>query len=178
MGIPHYFAAVCYCRRHGKILSVTCTITFSFSRLFGETASHTLKLLGQSYKGRALFLYFNFYISVVFVFYWWQTKSLTTRGTKPYVARIVKRRTVTVSRLSDNVEFLFLFHAHTHTDTHTNPADIHTIPAAQSIAPATVLSQSSGAVWKSRWPSWALIPHKPMVSVDVKQHFIATVLSL
>ena len=117
-GIPHYFAAVCYCRRHGKILSVTCTITFSFSRLFGEIASHTLKLLGQSYKGRALFLYFNFYISVVFVFYWWQTKSLTTRGTKPYVARIVKRRTVTVSDLAIMSSFFFSF-THTRTQTHT-----------------------------------------------------------
>ena len=29
---------------------------------------------------------------------------------------------------------------------------------------------SRGAVWKSRWPSWAPIPNKPMVSVDVKQH--------
>ena len=33
-------------------------------------------------------------------------------------------------------------------------------------------SQSSGAVWKSRWPSWAPVPNKPTVSVDVKQHFI------
>ena len=24
---------------------------------------------------------------------------------------------------------------------------------------------------KSRWPSWALVPNKPTVSVDVKQHF-------
>ena len=30
--------------------------------------------------------------------------------------------------------------------------------------------QSSGAVWKSRWPSWAPVPNKPMVSVDIKQH--------
>ena len=30
--------------------------------------------------------------------------------------------------------------------------------------------QSSGAVWKSRWPSWAPVPNKPTVSVDVKQH--------
>ena len=29
--------------------------------------------------------------------------------------------------------------------------------------------QSSGAVWKSRWPSWAPIHNKPTVSVDVKQ---------
>ena len=29
---------------------------------------------------------------------------------------------------------------------------------------------SSGAVWKSRRPSWAPVPDKPMVSVDVKQH--------
>ena len=33
------------------------------------------------------------------------------------------------------------------------------------------VSHSSGAVWKSRWPSWALVPNKPTVSVDVKQHF-------
>ena len=31
--------------------------------------------------------------------------------------------------------------------------------------------QRSGAVWKSRWPSWAPGPNKPTVSVDVKQHF-------
>ena len=31
--------------------------------------------------------------------------------------------------------------------------------------------QSSGAVWKSRWTSWAPVPNKPLVSVDVKQHF-------
>ena len=31
--------------------------------------------------------------------------------------------------------------------------------------------QSSGAVRKSRRPSWAPIPNKPTVSVDVKQHF-------
>ena len=30
--------------------------------------------------------------------------------------------------------------------------------------------QSSGAVWQSRWPSWAPVPNKPTVSVDVKQH--------
>ena len=30
---------------------------------------------------------------------------------------------------------------------------------------------SSGAVWKSRRLSWAPIPSKPTVSVDVKQHF-------
>ena len=30
--------------------------------------------------------------------------------------------------------------------------------------------QSSGAVWKSRWTSWASVPNKPAVSVDVKQH--------
>ena len=30
--------------------------------------------------------------------------------------------------------------------------------------------QSSGAVSKSRWPSWAPVPNKPTVSVDVKQH--------
>ena len=30
--------------------------------------------------------------------------------------------------------------------------------------------QSSGAVWKSRWTSWAPVPNKPTVSVDGKQH--------
>ena len=34
--------------------------------------------------------------------------------------------------------------------------------------------QSSGAVWKSRWTSWATVPNKPTVSVDVKQHFNQT----
>ena len=32
-------------------------------------------------------------------------------------------------------------------------------------------AQSSGAVWKSKWPSWAPVPNKLTVSVDVKQHF-------
>ena len=32
-------------------------------------------------------------------------------------------------------------------------------------------TQSSAAVRKSRWPSWAPVPNKPTVSVDVKQHF-------
>ena len=32
-------------------------------------------------------------------------------------------------------------------------------------------NQSSGAVWKSRWTSWAPVPNKPTVSVGVKQHF-------
>ena len=27
------------------------------------------------------------------------------------------------------------------------------------------------AVWKSRWTSWAPVPNKPTISVDVKQHF-------
>ena len=31
--------------------------------------------------------------------------------------------------------------------------------------------QSSEAVWKWRWTSWAPVPNKPTVSVDVKQHF-------
>ena len=34
--------------------------------------------------------------------------------------------------------------------------------------------QSSGTVWKSRWPSWAPAPNKPTVSVDVKQQWIWT----
>ena len=33
-----------------------------------------------------------------------------------------------------------------------------------------VLLQSSADVWKSRWPSWAPVPNKPRVSLDVKQH--------
>ena len=36
------------------------------------------------------------------------------------------------------------------------------------------VSQSSGAPWKSRWPSWAPIPNKPTVFVDVKQHSTGT----
>ena len=31
--------------------------------------------------------------------------------------------------------------------------------------------ESSGAVRKLRWTSWAPIPNKPTVCVDVKQHF-------
>ena len=31
--------------------------------------------------------------------------------------------------------------------------------------------QSSGAAGESRWLSWAPVPNKPTVSVDVKQHF-------
>ena len=40
--------------------------------------------------------------------------------------------------------------------------------------------QSSGGVWKSRWTSWAPVPNKPTVSVEVKQHFsfIRTILVL
>ena len=30
--------------------------------------------------------------------------------------------------------------------------------------------ESSRAVWKSRWPSWAPVPNKPTVSAEVKQH--------
>ena len=33
------------------------------------------------------------------------------------------------------------------------------------------IALNSGAVWKWRWPSWAPVPNKPTVSVDVKQHF-------
>ena len=33
------------------------------------------------------------------------------------------------------------------------------------------INQNSGAVWKSRWTSWAPAPNKPTVSVDVKRHF-------
>ena len=35
----------------------------------------------------------------------------------------------------------------------------------------SVAKQSSGAVWKSRWPSWVPVPNKPTVSADVKQRF-------
>ena len=34
--------------------------------------------------------------------------------------------------------------------------------------------QSTGSVWKSRWTSWAPVPNKPTVSVDVKQHWTWT----
>ena len=33
------------------------------------------------------------------------------------------------------------------------------------------LQGSGAAVWKWRWPSWAPVPNKPTVFVDVKQHF-------
>ena len=36
---------------------------------------------------------------------------------------------------------------------------------------ALFLPQSSGAVWKWRWTSWAPFPNKPTVSVDLLQHF-------
>ena len=39
-------------------------------------------------------------------------------------------------------------------------------------------AQSSGAVWKSKWQSWAPVPNKPTVSVDVKQHFNNEIKSL
>ena len=32
-------------------------------------------------------------------------------------------------------------------------------------------------MWKSKWTSWAPVPNKPTVSVDVKQHFIISPLS-
>ena len=35
----------------------------------------------------------------------------------------------------------------------------------------TRLSRAQELCWKSRWPSWAPVPNKPTVSVDVKQHF-------
>ena len=34
----------------------------------------------------------------------------------------------------------------------------------------TIYLQSSGAVWNPMWLSWAPVPNKPTVSVDVKQH--------
>ena len=40
---------------------------------------------------------------------------------------------------------------------------------------SNIPSESSGAVWKSRWPSWAFHPNDSkmslMVSVDIKQHW-------
>ena len=36
--------------------------------------------------------------------------------------------------------------------------------------PFIMTKQNSGAVWKSRWPSWAPLPNNPTVSVDVKHH--------
>ena len=45
-------------------------------------------------------------------------------------------------------------------------------PTQATLSAASLLpsDQSSGAVWESRWPSWAPVPNKPTVSVDVKQH--------
>ena len=51
-------------------------------------------------------------------------------------------------------------HAHTHTECGYNYSPFFT----------PVSLQSSGAVWKSRWTSWAPVPNKPTVSVDVKHH--------
>ena len=46
------------------------------------------------------------------------------------------------------------------------------VEADQHLNSNTTLSpQSPGAVWKSRWPSWAPRPMSLMVSVDVKQHW-------
>ena len=42
--------------------------------------------------------------------------------------------------------------------------------SSQRLTSSVFLFQSSGAVCKSRWPSWAPVPNKPTVSVDVKQH--------
>ena len=36
---------------------------------------------------------------------------------------------------------------------------------------SSIETQNSGAVWKLRWTSWAPVPNKPTVSVDIKQHF-------
>ena len=36
---------------------------------------------------------------------------------------------------------------------------------------ARMTAQSPGAVWKSRWTSWAPVPNTPTVFMDVKQHF-------
>ena len=45
------------------------------------------------------------------------------------------------------------------------------VSAEYKQVPKHLLLQSSGAVWKSRWTSWALVLNKPTVSVAVKQHF-------
>ena len=37
------------------------------------------------------------------------------------------------------------------------------------VTTAALRGQSSGAMYKSRWPSWAPVPNKPRVSLDVKQ---------
>ena len=55
--------------------------------------------------------------------------------------------------------------------------DTHSSWALNWLAPSDYISiycsggggQSSGAVWKSRWTSWAPVPNKPTVSVDVNQ---------
>ena len=49
--------------------------------------------------------------------------------------------------------------------------DSEAVAKSETIHPQMPNYQSSGAVRKSRWTSWAPIPNKPMVSVDVKQHF-------
>ena len=48
---------------------------------------------------------------------------------------------------------------------------IFLMPAVKPSLMRRLIGQSSRTVWKLRWPSWAPIPNKPMVSVDVKQHF-------
>ena len=49
------------------------------------------------------------------------------------------------------------------------PCVLH--PPTKTWLPTSLTNKSlSGAVWKSRWPSWAPVPNKPTVSVDVKQH--------
>ena len=37
-------------------------------------------------------------------------------------------------------------------------------------ARGSLIKQIAGALWKSRWTSWAPDPNSPYVSVDVKQH--------
>ena len=42
---------------------------------------------------------------------------------------------------------------------------------SETSVPTAIECHSSGARWKSRWTSWAPVPNKLTVSVDVKQHF-------
>ena len=45
------------------------------------------------------------------------------------------------------------------------------LPSTNTWQHFTAPPQTSGAVWKLRWPGWAPVPNKPTVSVDVKQLF-------
>ena len=72
----------------------------------------------------------------------------------------------TVNRWLISGQFQSMHLAHSQCREGTNP-NTEYLPGTGD----TLINQSSGAVWKSRWPSWAPVPNKPTVSVDVKQHF-------